>query len=210
MPTPGRSYQDLDRIDKDVESQLQEMAQQKQSNKRKRDSPGLNGRTSRQAPTPDNMQQNGDLTAQLQRPYYSHQANSDMSSISQQVESHVASANASSSTAAAALAASMPQLTVPQPTELSFPSTNSGNDEDRQLDSSFDLGPDNGHQIAEGATYNLGAYAGTNGDQIQGSSTGSGKPPVGSDEWHKVRKDNHKEGNAFPSKSPFAQLTLRP
>ena len=197
MPTPARSYPDMDRIDKEGGSQLQDMAQQKPSNKRKRDSPGLNGRTPRQASTPDNTQSNGDSIAPLQQPYYTHQANNNMSSITQQVTNHIASANASSSTAAAALAASMPQLTVPQPTELSFPSTNSGNDEDRQLDSSFDLGPDNGHQTTEGASYNLGAYTGTNGDQLQGSSAaGPGKPPVGSDEWHKVRKDNHKEGNA--------------
>ena len=128
-----------------------------------------------------------------------------MNNISQEVARHVANANASSSTAAAALAASMPQLTVPQPTELSFPSTNSGNEEDRQLDSSFDIGPDSNHQHTDGTPYNIGGYNGANGDQIQGNSgMGPGKPPVGSEEWHKVRKDNHKEGTA----SNVAQVSL--
>ena len=28
---------------------------------------------------------------------------------------------------------------------------------------------------------------------------GGSKPAVGSDEWHKVRRDNHKEGEHIPS-----------
>lgn len=77
------------------------------------------------------------------------------------------------STAAAALAGIYPTMTVPQPTDVSF--ATQGSDGDR--DNSF---MDNSQQL----------------DSYQ-ESTPSGrhsKPAVGSDEWHKVRKDNHKEG----------------
>jgi len=78
------------------------------------------------------------------------------------------------STAAAALAGIYPTMTVPQPTDLSF--GNPGSDSDRNPESSF---MDNSQQ-----------------DSFMDNSTPSGrssKPAVGSDEWHKVRKDNHKE-----------------
>jgi hypothetical protein len=86
-------------------------------------------------------------------------------------------ANASS-TAAAALAGIYPTMTIPQPTDVSFATQGSDND---RGDSSF---MDN-------------SQAG--GDSFMEQSTPSGrgsanKPAVGSDEWHKVRKDNHKEG----------------
>lgn len=91
----------------------------------------------------------------------------------------------------------MPQLTVPQSTDLSFVSSGSGPEGDRQLDSSFDLGgPDVGpnHNV-QGSPYNMGGFSG---GQVQGAreaSNGGGiKPAVGSEEWHKVRRDNHKEG----------------
>ncbi|KAL9632353.1 MAG: hypothetical protein Q9164_005370 [Protoblastenia rupestris] len=197
MPTPGRAYQgieDLETISKNVEGAIQEMNQQQQSHKRKRDSPDRNGRTPRQAPTPEITQRNGQGTFDLHRNYFSQPNNNDMNSISQELARHVANTNPNSSSAAAALAASMPQLTVPQPTELSFPSTNSGNEEDRQIDSSFDIGPENPNQQSAGSPYNLGAYTGANGDQASTHAAGgTQKPAVGTDEWHKVRKDNHKE-----------------
>lgn len=85
--------------------------------------------------------------------------------------------NNASSTAAAALAGIYPTMTVPQPTDVSFATRDS---DSGPLDASF-----------------------LNDSQQEGSfmdtSTPSGgragpKPAVGSDEWHKVRKDNHKEG----------------
>jgi hypothetical protein len=86
-----------------------------------------------------------------------------------------------SSTAAAALAGIYPTMTIPQPTDVSFASQNS--DTDRNQDSSF---LDNSQQ---------------GGDSFMETSTPTGrgplsKPAVGSDEWHKVRKDNHKEGQS--------------
>jgi hypothetical protein len=87
-------------------------------------------------------------------------------------------ANASS-TAAAALAGIFPTMTIPQPTDVSFASQNS--DPDRNPESSFmDNSQQGGDSFMETAT-------------PSGRGTGS-KPAVGSDEWHKVRKDNHKEG----------------
>lgn len=133
----------------------------------------------------------------------------ELNSISQHIAQHLA--NASPSTAAAALAANMPQLTVPQPTELSFPSTASGNDPDRPLESSFEMGGgsdgDQNHHN-QGNHYGLEPYQGNAGMEPQSarSQEGNGvKPAVGTDEWHKVRRDNHKEGGCLIS-SPCHEI----
>ncbi|KAL9098528.1 MAG: hypothetical protein Q9163_005827 [Psora crenata] len=184
----------MDRLSKNVETGTQEINQQPQSHKRKRDSPDRNGRIQRRGPTPDLAQRNGQAALDLQRNYFASHNADDLDSITQEVARHVASANPTSSSAAAALAASMPQLTVPRPTELSFPTTNSGNEEDRHMDSSFDMAPEHQNQQSEGGPYNLGVYPGANGEQTSTPSAGGPpKPIVGTDEWHKVRKDNHKE-----------------
>jgi hypothetical protein len=103
-----------------------------------------------------------------------------------------------SSTAAAALAA---QLGGGDPTGLSFDSTGSVTEGDRQIDSSFDLGPDSQGRNAQNSPYgNMPPYAPIGGTAAQvqaareASNGGSMKPAVGTDEWHKVRRDNHKEG----------------
>ncbi|APA10146.1 hypothetical protein SS1G_07451 [Sclerotinia sclerotiorum 1980 UF-70] len=90
-------------------------------------------------------------------------------------------ANASS-TAAAALAGIYPTMTIPQPTDVSFASQASEND--RHQDTSF---MDNSQQPDNSFMDNSQQQ-----HQPQNRSSGS-KPVVGSDEWHKVRKDNHKE-----------------
>ncbi|TGO66384.1 hypothetical protein BOTNAR_0062g00170 [Botryotinia narcissicola] len=90
-------------------------------------------------------------------------------------------ANASS-TAAAALAGIYPTMTIPQPTDVSFASQASEND--RHQDSNF---MDNSQQPDNSFMDNSQQQ-----HQSQSRSSGS-KPVVGSDEWHKVRKDNHKE-----------------
>lgn len=93
------------------------------------------------------------------------------------------------STAAAALAGIYPTMTVPQPTDLSF--GNPGSDSDRNPESSF---MDNSQQ-----------------DSFMDSTPSgrsSNKPAVGSEEWHKVRKDNHKEGK-FISASAVLAYTNR-
>lgn len=79
-------------------------------------------------------------------------------------------------TAAAALAGLYPGMTVPQPTDVSFATQGS----DGNQDSSF---MDNSQ--AQDSYIDSATPSGGRGDR---------KPAVGSEEWHKVRKDNHKEG----------------
>ncbi|TVY14939.1 Transcriptional regulator CBF1 [Lachnellula arida] len=83
------------------------------------------------------------------------------------------SAEHASSTAAAALAGIYPTMTIPQPTDVSF--ATQGSDGDRGESSFMDNSQQN-DSFMENPTPSRGS-----------------KPAVGSDEWHKVRKDNHKE-----------------
>ena len=85
------------------------------------------------------------------------------------------SAEHASSTAAAALAGIYPTMSIPQPTEVSF--ATQGSDSDRNPDASFMDNSQAGDSFME-----------------QSQPVRAPKPAVGSDEWHKVRKDNHKEG----------------
>ena len=173
--------------------------QHKPSYKRKRDSSDQNGirKQPSHRPSPSHhVQANGHGLADPSQDIFSTESNpNDFNNIGQQIARHLAGP----STAAAALAANMPHMTVPQPTDLSFPST-SGTDTERQIDSSFDMGGgsdgDQPHHT-QGSTYNLDAYQGNPGTQtlnIEGGGAGV-KPAVGTDEWHKVRRDNHKEGS---------------
>lgn len=82
-------------------------------------------------------------------------------------------------TAAAALGGVYPTMTIPQPTDLSFATQ----DSEERNDPSFM--PDS----QDDRFMNRDMHTTT---PMSGRSTG--KPAVGSDEWHKVRKDNHKEG----------------
>ncbi len=145
---------------------------------------------------------------------------SDFSALSQQLVQHAAthhngghhSASEAASTAAAALAGVFPQMTIPQPTEISFVNNASGSDPDRQLDSSFSLGEHENDQNQPGnQQYSLDALRQSTGAQVQAareSSSGGGvKPAVGSEEWHKVRRDNHKEGKS--SSQTLAQASPR-
>ncbi|KAL8828049.1 MAG: hypothetical protein Q9191_002820 [Dirinaria sp. TL-2023a] len=176
-----------------VENALQEL---KASNKRKRDASDHGGEGKKRGSTSSNVNGNGheDWTTSDQ----------DFSALSQQLARHSGTPqhgqgnhNTPGSTAAAALAGMMPTLTVPQPTDISFASTATVSDGDRQLDSSFDMGgPENEqNHHSQGTPYNLGNFQGT-AAQVQAAreSANAGiKPAVGSAEWHKVRKDNHKE-----------------
>ena len=188
----------------------QALQQIKASNKRKRETSDQGGdpkHPSSRRSSSQNLNGNGHDAGDMSRGLYSDASSSsqDFSALSQHLVRHnngnhgLPDNSNASSTAAAALAGIIPQLTVPQPTELSFVSSGSGNDGDRQLDPSFDLGvPDNGQNPnVQGSPYNLSGFQGGTGAQLQAareSSNGGPKPPVGSDEWHKVRRDNHKEG----------------
>jgi transcriptional regulator CBF1 len=149
--------------------------------KRKRDSESADDTrrgTKRISPTGNKDQQDGGVEA-LQDYNSLHQGHLD---------NHNGSAE-HASTAAAALAGIYPTMTVPQPTDVSF--ATQGSDSDRNPESSF---MDNSQQQ----------------DSFMENSTPSGrgsgnKPAVGSDEWHKVRKDNHKEGE-WPSRVPLVRV----
>jgi transcriptional regulator CBF1 len=102
--------------------------------------------------------------------------------------------SAAVSAADTASAALHVQMNVPQPTELSFQTQTSGSENERPLSSSFGMG-DHGQQTTPhgipsfDADYMKTAHPGSGGE-----SSPTSKPQVGSEEWHKVRRDNHKEG----------------
>ena len=183
--------------------------------KRKRDGSGSNGPAedprrpgSKRASASNQVNGNGhDSSDPSGTSFLSSSASTttDFGTLSQHLAHHASRTTQenASSTAAAALAGIMPSLTIPQPTELSFVSTASGSDGERQLDSSFDLsGQDNG-QNHHSMPYNVGGLPMA--AQVQAareaSNNGGAKPPVGSEEWQKVRRDNHKEGVPLVTRS---------
>jgi hypothetical protein len=123
-----------------------------------------------------------------------HNAGND-DDMQQQYDVHQNGGNTASvgDTAAAALA--YHQMTVPQATELQFQAQNSG-------DGSFGMGDH--HQQSTGmqdfslealkAATQTGGRSGQSAPSDSPPQSSSLKPPVGSEEWHKVRRDNHKEG----------------
>ncbi|KAF9701028.1 hypothetical protein EKO04_000333 [Ascochyta lentis] len=163
------------------------LGQDLHSNKRKRDTrdQGMN----RPAP---NMA-NADLTDQdaaFHLAAHNAGTNDDM----QQFDMHPNGGGNTSSvgdTAAAALA--YHQMTVPQATELQFQTQATGGD------GSFNMGDhqqqtsmqDFSLEALKAATQTGRPGQAANSDSPPQSA--SHKPPVGSDEWHKVRRDNHKE-----------------
>lgn len=107
-------------------------------------------------------------------------------------------ANASS-TAAAALGTMYPTLHIPQPTEETFATQTVGETEHHQEPSfgSNDMMPhSDGLPPPDPSAGGLGQQSPQNGIRTSHSySTPTPhKPAVGSEEWHKMRKDNHKEG----------------
>ncbi|KAL8709393.1 MAG: hypothetical protein Q9225_007458 [Loekoesia sp. 1 TL-2023] len=130
--------------------------------------------------------------------FHSSSSSNDFSNLSQQLQAatntnHSLPTSNASSTAAAALAGIMPQMTIPQPTDMSFASITSNTDPDRHFDSSFDISGDSSHgHNGQGPPYNLHPFPGNTAAQVQAareSSNGGGlghKPSVGSDEWHKL------------------------
>ena len=157
-----------------AQSGLQEVAnairEESTAQKRKRDAGSADDsrRTSNKRVSPNSANKDGDNSVEALQDYSSlHHGGDNQNGSSEHA-----------STAAAALAGIYPTMTIPQPTDVSF--ATQGSDADRNPDSSF---MDNSQQ----------------GDSFMEQSTPSGrgsgsKPAVGSDEWHKVRKDNHKEG----------------
>ena len=119
-------------------------------------------------------------------------------------------ANSSSAGDTAAAALAHYSMTVPQATELSFQTQTSGEG------NSFSMGDHGVHQQQHGMPeFSLDALKTASQQQQSGNSgtnesppnTAGHKPPVGSEEWHKVRRDNHKEGSFIHSTSvPYAVM----
>jgi len=111
----------------------------------------------------------------------------DYSALHQQntSENQNGSANHSIATSTAAAALGIyPSMTIPQPTDVSF--ANQATEGDRNQDSSFNM--DNS-QHGDSFMENTTGIPQSSG----GRGPGNQKPAVGTEEWHKVRKDNHKE-----------------
>lgn len=106
----------------------------------------------------------------------------DYESLHQQENGTGEHSNAAYTAAAALGHGSMPTMTIPQPTENAFAAQAA--EADRNQDSFLD-----DSQVGN-ESFNLEG----NGGQGSGRSGSTSKPAVGSEEWHKVRKDNHKEG----------------
>ncbi|CAK7263421.1 basic helix-loop-helix protein [Sporothrix epigloea] len=91
------------------------------------------------------------------------------------------------STAAAALGSMFPQLNVPVPTEQTFANQHVDIGEHPDNTTAFSTG-----DVAHGGDMSLDASS-PNGTDKPHTPGMQAKPAVGSEEWHRLRKDNHKE-----------------
>ncbi|MCJ1476854.1 basic helix-loop-helix protein [Lambiella insularis] len=181
------------RIHDDINGVLQTMA----SKKRKRGSADQNGdEHGTKRGSLSNMNGNGDHMNGSPGESFSDNSN-EFAVLHQQLQDANNSSHDASTTAAAALAA---HLVAPENTGMSFVSSGTGTDGDRQMDTSFDLGGADGNQNHHNQSpYNLAPFTSVGGTAAQvqaareASNGGAIKPAVGTDEWHKVRRDNHKE-----------------
>lgn len=118
-----------------------------------------------------------------------------------QDDMHEPGGQSASDTAAAAMA-QYHTMTVPQSTESAF-MTQAGDQGERPTSSSIDHGSNGGqHRTSSFGDFDMPQNPpGANGNTSptapghQGKSSATPKPQVGTEEWHKVRKDNHKEGS---------------
>lgn len=125
----------------------------------------------------------------------------DFSALQQAAADHSEAADPAnaSSTAAAALGSMYPTLHVPQSTEETFV-PQPGPEVDHQPDTSFN---NSNVSRSDGLPNPPAPMQHPNGVQ-EPRYTGppNPKPAVGSEEWHKMRKDNHKEGTTCSSSDP--------
>lgn len=135
-------------------------------------------------------------------PQHQHQQHNQQQDISDSSNNQNNNSGQSATDTATAALAQYHTMTVPQPTEHSFMQTagggdsgegqgSSGGDGDLQRTNSYDGGQftlSEAIKDAENRVQSNGAAAG------ESSPPSASKPAVGSEEWHKVRRDNHKEG----------------
>jgi bHLH factor len=131
------------------------------------------------------------------------------------LQAHGGEAGANNADTAAAAIAQYHTMTVPQSTEQSF-MTQPTEGGDRHGISGEQGVPNAQQRTSSFGDFDAsGAQSSPNGDKspnegMESLHPGSNKPTVGSDEWHKIRKDNHKEGkNMFPCKLSHSSLMLR-
>lgn len=123
----------------------------------------------------------------------------DFSALQQAAAEHSESADPANATSTAQAALGMyPTLHVPPSTEEQF-AAQAAAEGDQGHDHAFN--PDMPHPdgLIDPSAANANQQSPTNGVQNQehrysSSGPSSVKPSVGSEEWHKMRKDNHKEG----------------
>lgn len=182
------------------------------NNKRKRESMDQAGPHALPPPPPPGytqMSPQHDSTAAFEAQYLQHPGEGDLS-LAEALAQHNAGdqlaqdagSNGQSATDTASAALAHYSMTVPIPTEQQFLAT-VGEGNDRPSDTSFDLGPSNPQDNSGAYDYSgLDTHEGTQppaGTDGSPTSGGPPKPTVGSDEWHKVRRDNHKEGKSTSS-----------
>lgn len=169
-------------------------------NKRKRETQDLSGRAA-----PGLTQDAHDFTNQYinEDATESNDSNVDFASVLQQHDHHTPTGAQSLRTrpgdnGPGQAMAPYHTMTVPQPTEQAF-LNQSGENGDRAVDQT----PISQHHSAD-FTSEVG-YASRPEDQSSGNggaspgaanATSGTKPAVGTEEWHKIRKDNHKEGQS--------------
>lgn len=204
----GAGYSDADAKPEMTGHNVAEAGSTMHNNKRKRDSLDHGGNSSRTAPGDQARQRhNHNTSADNDASFLTNHNNSgdDSSTMdfATQLAQHAGEHNlhqngqntSASDTAAAAL--SHYSMTVPQATELSFQSQTSGGDNGG---GSFGMGEhQSGHGLGDFDLGSLGQKTGGQGTGEGSPTNAAHKPPVGSEEWHKVRRDNHKEGKPVES-----------
>lgn len=132
------------------------------------------------------------------QPAPQHEHSDQQNSSHQRSHSHTQGVVSSASDTATAALAQYHTMTVPQPTENTFmhQPTEGG---DRVSGTPVDQTP-----VQRSASFGDMEVNAPNGDASSPSGAqatpGGSKPTVGSDEWHKVRRDNHKEGKLATSR----------
>ena len=144
--------------------------------------------------------------------------NTDFSALQQAAADHPESADPAnaSSTAAAALGTLYPTLHIPQSTEETFAAQSAAETEQHHQETSFagDAMPHaDGLPAADPSTGSIPQQTPQNGIGASHSystpTSQSNKPAVGSEEWHKMRKDNHKEGKPSTRSITLSHFTNR-
>lgn len=170
------------------------------TNKRKRDSRDQGPTTSRPAPSAANNTANAnDLSDQATASFLAaHNAGTNDEDMQQPFDVHQnGGANNSTVDNTNLATVAYHQMQVPQSTEQQFlPQSGAGDA------AAFNMGDHHQQQQTGMQDFSLEALKAATQTSRGGQATGNDssptnaghKPPVGSEEWHKVRRDNHKEG----------------